>query len=38
MGARETLYKPFGCQVLREILQRALTADPVPSGEARQGS
>ncbi len=32
MGARETLYKPFGRQALREILQRALAGDP-PSPE-----
>lgn len=27
MGARETLYKPFGRQALREILQRALASE-----------
>lgn len=34
MGARETLYKPFGRQTLREILQRALAA-PVVTGDPR---
>lgn len=32
MGARETLYKPFGRQALREILQRILPGNPEPAG------
>ena len=35
MGARETLYKPFGRQVLREILQRVLAGTPVVPSEPR---
>ena len=34
MGARETLYKPFGRQALREILQRTLAGGPSSSVEA----
>ncbi len=35
MGARETLYKPFGRQLLRDILQRVLGDTPVRPGPSR---
>lgn len=33
MGARETLYKPFGLTALRLILERVLAQEPPPSRE-----
>jgi len=32
MGARETLYKPFGLATLRQILERTLAPPPAPGG------